>query len=97
MVLMGTDPGGPSAVRATPEAWAQLTDHSGTPREQASRLIPLLFPAALAPVIDSAFGDLIAQAADLSTSRSKRRSTRWSVWHANQPPGPARTRRRARW
>jgi benzoyl-CoA-dihydrodiol lyase len=62
MILMGTDPGGSAAVRATAETWGRLTDHSGTPREQASRMIPLLFPPELVPAIDAAFGDLIAEA-----------------------------------
>jgi len=60
LALIATDPGGPDAIAAAPEVWCQLTDRSGTPREQASRLIPLLFPPAMAPLIDEAFGDLIA-------------------------------------
>lgn len=31
LTLMAGDPGGPLAIRATPEHWAQLTDLSGTP------------------------------------------------------------------
>ncbi len=60
LALIATDPGGPEAVLAEPEAWAQLTDRSGSPREQASRLIGLLFPPALAPAIDAEFGELVA-------------------------------------
>jgi pimeloyl-ACP methyl ester carboxylesterase len=60
LTLIATDPGGPDAVAAEPAVWRQLTDRSGSPREQASRLIPLLFPPAMAPAIDAQFGDLIA-------------------------------------
>lgn len=60
LALIATDPGGPDAIAAEPAVWRQLTDLSGSPREQASRLIPLLFPPALAPAIDAQFGDLIA-------------------------------------
>ncbi len=60
LALIATDPGGPDAVPAHPGVWRSLTDRRGTPREQASRLIPLLFPPALAPAIDEQFGDLIA-------------------------------------
>lgn len=60
LALIATDPGGPDVVTAETEVWQQLTDRSGSAREQASRLIPLLFPPALAPAIDEQFGDLIA-------------------------------------
>lgn len=60
LALIATDPGGPDAVAAEPAVWARLTDRSGSAREQASRLIPLLFPPALAPAIDEQFGELIA-------------------------------------
>lgn len=90
LVLMGTDPGGAAAVRATPQAWAQLTDHSGTPREQASRLIPLLFPPAFAPAIDDAFGDLIATArAELSLDALEAQQRAMVKWHVDDQPAPA--------
>jgi pimeloyl-ACP methyl ester carboxylesterase len=90
LVLMGTDPGGAAAVRATPAAWAQLTDHSGTPREQASRLIPLLFPPAFVPAIDEAFGDLIATArAELLPAALEAQQRAMAEWHADEQPGPA--------
>ncbi len=60
LALIATDPGGPDAVASEPAVWFQLTDRSGSPREQASRLIPLLFPPALAPAIDAEFGEVIA-------------------------------------
>ncbi len=62
LVLMATDPGGPGAVRADPEVTARLFDHGGTPRQQASRLISLLFPEPVAAEVDAEFGDLVAGA-----------------------------------
>lgn len=89
LVLLGTDPGGPTAVRATPRAWAQLLDHSGTPREQASRLIELLFPPALVPAVDEAFGDLIAAArATLSPEALLAQERAMAAWHADDQPRP---------
>jgi pimeloyl-ACP methyl ester carboxylesterase len=89
LVLMGTDPGGPLAIRATPEHWAQLTDHSGTPREQATRLIPLLFPAVLVPAIDDAFGDLIAEArARMSHPVVAAQQRAMEAWHGAEQPSP---------
>ena len=62
LVLMSTDPGGPEAVRCDPETLAALFGHGGTPREQASRLIALLFPPAVAEGIDEEFGEIVAEA-----------------------------------
>ena len=83
LVLIGTDPGGPNAVRATPDDWARLIDHSGTPREQAARLIALLFPPTIAPAVDAAFGDVMAEAPRcvVDRTRSPRRSRRSRRWH----------------
>ena len=43
LVLLSTSAGGAAATLGDPEVRAQLSDLSGTPREQASRLISLLF------------------------------------------------------
>jgi len=89
LALLATDPGGPVAVRATNSAWSQLTDHSGTPREQASRVIPLLFPPALVPAIDAAFGDMIAEArAGLSPAALVAQQDAMARWHAEDQPRP---------
>lgn len=89
VILLGTDGGGPSTVRAQPEAWAQLIDHSGTLREQASRLIGLLFPAAIAPMIDQAFGDIMADArAALSFDALSAQERAMAAWHAEAQPRP---------
>jgi pimeloyl-ACP methyl ester carboxylesterase len=62
LALIATDPGGERTTPPDPQMWARLTDRSGTPREQASRLISVLFPPAVAPRMDEQFGDVIAEA-----------------------------------
>jgi pimeloyl-ACP methyl ester carboxylesterase len=44
LVLSSTDPGGVEADLASPDVWSELIDASGTPNEQARRLLFLLFP-----------------------------------------------------
>jgi pimeloyl-ACP methyl ester carboxylesterase len=44
LILLSTDPGGVDAELASPAIRSQLIDTSGTPREQARRLLFLLFP-----------------------------------------------------
>jgi pimeloyl-ACP methyl ester carboxylesterase len=86
LVLLATDPGGPHAVRAEPSVWAQLLDNSGTPREQASRLVALLFPPALAPQIDREFGDVIAAArARLDPRILRAQATAMEAWYERDP------------
>ena len=90
LALIATDPGGAAAVAAEPEAWARLVDRSGTPREQASRLISLLFPPALAPEIDRRFGELVAAGREGLSSRTlSAQEAAMSAWHREQPPAPA--------
>jgi pimeloyl-ACP methyl ester carboxylesterase len=89
LALLGTDPGGPEAMLAESEVWKALTDRSGTPREQASRLISLLFPPALAPRMDREFGDLVATAqAQLSTAALRAQEEAMAVWHATEQEPP---------
>lgn len=81
--LLATDPGGEEAVRAEPAVWDRLTDHEGTPREQATRLIELLFPATLAPEIDREFGELVAAArAQLSPAALRAQEAAMDAWHS---------------
>ena len=81
LVLIATDPG-PGAALAAPDVWARLTDHSGTAREQASRLIALLFPPALAPAIDRDFGDLVAAGREALSPRSlNAQEGAMAAWH----------------
>lgn len=90
LVLLATDPGGPESVPADPAIWARLTDTSGTPREQASRLISLLFPGPVAAEIDRRFGDVVAAArAQLSPAALEAQANAMAAWHATaQPPPP---------
>lgn len=60
--LISTHPGGADTVDAAPGVFQRLIDHSGTPREQATRLLSLLFPPDRAAEVDERFGDLVAAA-----------------------------------
>ena len=60
--LISTHPGGADTVDGAPGVLEVLTDHSGTPREQATRLLSLLFPPDRAAEADERFGDLVAAA-----------------------------------
>jgi pimeloyl-ACP methyl ester carboxylesterase len=44
LVLLSTDSRGTEADLALPDVWSELLDTSGTPNEQARRLLFLLFP-----------------------------------------------------
>jgi len=90
LALIDTDPGGAAAVPADPERWARLLDHSGTPREQATRLISLLFPPGRAAEIDRRFGAAVAaarEALDPAALRAQERAM--EAWHAEDRPPPA--------
>src|SRR4029077_5340565 len=67
--LISTPTGGPDGGHARPRAARQLVDHSGTPREQASRLISLLFPPEVAPEADERFGEIVAGARGVLPAR----------------------------
>jgi len=87
LALLATDPGGPGAVRADPAVWARLCDHSGSPREQATRLISLLFPPPLAAEIDREFGEVVAAArAGLATRTLLAQERAMEAWHQQRPP-----------
>ncbi len=60
LILLATNPGGDAAVPGDPAAFERLTDHSGTPREQATRLIELVFPANVAAEMNQRIGDVVA-------------------------------------
>jgi pimeloyl-ACP methyl ester carboxylesterase len=61
--LISTHTGGPDCVDAAdPAVWQRLIDHSGTPREQATRLLSLLFTPERAPEADDRFGEIVAVA-----------------------------------
>lgn len=84
LVLLSTDPGGTEADLAPAEIWSQLTNMSGTPREQARRLLFLLFPSAVAESIYRKFGDIVAAArARLSADLVNRQVAAMKIWHGD--------------
>jgi pimeloyl-ACP methyl ester carboxylesterase len=87
LVLLSTDPGGPEAVLADAGVWGRLTDHGGTPREQATRLLEVLFPPPLAADLDAQVGDLVAAArATLDPDVLTAQEYAIARWHA-EPAG----------
>jgi pimeloyl-ACP methyl ester carboxylesterase len=82
LILLSTDPGGADAELASPAVRAQLTDMSGTPHEQARRLLFLLFPKDVAESIYREFGDMVAAARSrLSPELVHRQALAMDIWH----------------
>jgi pimeloyl-ACP methyl ester carboxylesterase len=82
LILLSTDSGGPDSDLASAEVWSQLIDMSGTPHEQARRLLSLLFPSDVAESIYREFGDIVAAAlAQLSPSLINRQAAAMDAWH----------------
>jgi|HubBroStandDraft_6_1064221.scaffolds.fasta_scaffold210382_2 pimeloyl-ACP methyl ester carboxylesterase len=82
LILLSTDPGGSDADRASAAVWSQLIDMSGTPHQQARRLLSLLFPSDVAESIYRKFGDILAEArAQLSADLVNRQAAAMNVWH----------------
>ncbi len=80
--LLSTDPGGADAELASPDVRSRLADMSGTPHEQARRLLSLLFPGDLAESIYQKFGDVVATArAQLSPDLIRRQVAAMDAWH----------------
>ncbi|HYJ23113.1 MAG TPA: alpha/beta hydrolase [Solirubrobacterales bacterium] len=89
LALLATDPGGPDSVPALAADWSRLTDHSGSPRERATRLISLLFPPDLAPEIDRRFGEIVAAAqAQLSPRTLRAQEGAMESWHRTRQSRP---------
>ena len=87
LVLLATAAAGPGSVAADPAVTARLFDHGGTPREQASRLIGLLFPEGIAEEIDAEFGEVVAAArAALSPAALAAQEELIRRWHG-EPAG----------
>ena len=83
LILLSTDSGGPDSDLASAEVWSQLIDMSGTPHEQARRLLSLLFPSDVAEAIYREFGDIVAAArAQLSPSLINRQAAAMDAWHS---------------
>ena len=82
LVLLSTAPGGADGDRASAEVWSQLIDMSGTPHEQARRLLSLLFPSGIAESVYREFGDVVAAArARLSPDLVNRQAAAMEAWH----------------
>jgi len=90
LVLLATNPGGDAAAPGDPDAFARLTDHSGSPRAQATRLIELLFPAGVAAEMDQSVGEEVAAArAELSPEALAAQRGAIGAWSVKglAPPG----------
>jgi pimeloyl-ACP methyl ester carboxylesterase len=84
LVLLSTDPGGTEADLASPGVWSELVDTSGTPNEQARRLLFLLFPTDVAESFYRQFGDIVAAArAQLAVELLNRQAAAMDAWHCN--------------
>ena len=84
LVLLSTDPGGIEADLASPVVWSKLIDSSGTPDEQARRLLFLLFPKDAAESFYRKFGDIVAAArAQLPVDLLNRQAAAMDAWHRN--------------
>src|SRR5947207_12087639 len=82
LILLSTDPGGVDAELSSSAVRAQLTDMSGTPHEQARRLLFLLFPKNVAESIYREFGEIVAAArAQLAPELVHRQSVAMDAWH----------------
>jgi pimeloyl-ACP methyl ester carboxylesterase len=84
VVLLSTNFGGIEADLASPDVWSKLIDTSGTPNEQARRLLFLLFPNDVAESFYRRFGDIVAAArAQLSIELLHRQAAAMDAWHRN--------------
>ena len=91
LVLLSTDPGGIEADLASPDVWSALLDTSGTPNEQAKRLLFLLFPKDVAEFFYRRFGGLVGAArAELSAELLNRQASAMNAWHRNGLTGQLR-------
>ncbi len=80
-----------STPSADPKTRERLRDVSGTPREQASRLISLLFLAERAAAIDAEFGEVVAAArAKLSPDLLGRQWEALEGWEGREASDVAR-------
>jgi len=84
LILLSTDPGCAEADIASAAVWSQLIDTSGTPHDQARRLLSLLFPSDVAESFYREFGDIVADArARLSPDLVNRQGAAMDEWHRN--------------
>ena len=84
LVLLSTDPGVIQADLASPDVWSQLLDLSGTPKEQAWRLLFLLFPKDVAKSFYREFDNIVTTArAQSSVELLNRQAAAMDAWHRN--------------
>jgi pimeloyl-ACP methyl ester carboxylesterase len=89
VALISTHTGGPACIDADPAVWQRLIDHSGTPREQATRLLSLLFPPGRAAEVDERFGEIVAAArATLPERVLFMQEEAIVAWHGRPTPLP---------
>lgn len=87
LVILGSDPGGIGADRRAPEIEARLTDTSGSPEEQAKRLIDLLFPPGFAARVWEAAGAIVTEArAALDPRVLAEQETAMNDWYEHADP-----------
>lgn len=88
LTMIGTHPGGPGYVpTGDAEAFAKLVDYSGTPRQQATRLLSVLFPPEQAAAIDAEFGEVVAAArAKLDHAALDAQEAALLAWRHREPP-----------
>ena len=87
--LISTHTGGADCVNGSPEVARELVDHSGTPREQATRLISLLFPPDRAAEADERFGEIVAAARAVLPERVLfMQEETLREWHGRPDPLP---------
>src|SRR6266700_4345935 len=91
LILLSTDSGGSEADLASAAVWSQLVDASGTPHDQAKRLLSLLFPRDVAESFYREFGDIVAAArVGLSPDLVNRQAVAMDAWHRNGVDGRLR-------
>jgi pimeloyl-ACP methyl ester carboxylesterase len=93
LVLLSTSGGGELGALGDREVRERLRDVSGTPREQASRLIALLFPPERAAAVDAEFGEVVAAArVELSPDLLGRQWNAMEAWEGREAAGAAAAR-----
>jgi pimeloyl-ACP methyl ester carboxylesterase len=82
LILLSTDLGGIEADRAPAAVWSKLIDASGTPCEQARRLLFLLFPNDVAESFYCRFGNIVGAArAQISPELLRRQAAAMDAWY----------------
>lgn len=89
LVLLGTSPGGAAIVPGDRGVFQRLIDHTGSPEEQAQRLLSLLFPPEVAAAMGPDVVEIMATArAALTEAGLDAQESAVTAWHRNEPPPP---------